>query len=95
MYYNVNLVNSTSLSWLNSDKFLSGCSNAPRAHLWDIVNGKVCQKYLYEIEKLKDPQLFQINQILYNPTFKQIITGCEDGNIRIFSHGYSKITKKI
>lgn len=50
---------------------------------------------MYEIEKSKDAQLFQINQILYNPTLKQIVSGCEDGNLRIFSHGNTKITRKI
>jgi WD40 repeat protein len=33
--------------------------------------------------------------MVYNPTLKCIVSGCEDGNIRIFSHGVTKITRKI
>lgn len=46
------LVLSTTVRWVSSNTFLSGCSGVGRAMLWDL-NGKVCAKYVYENGKGK------------------------------------------
>mgnify|MGYP000876490126 CR=1 FL=1 len=75
MYAYRNLVNQTTAAWTTTSTFITGCKNAPRATLWNI-EGKICQKYLYEIEKNRDPMYSQINQLQSFKLYNLIIAGC-------------------
>lgn len=53
------------------------------------------QKYLYESEKGKDPQLIQANRLTMGKDAKMVIAGCEDGVVRLFDYNSSKVVKKL
>ena len=74
--------------------FLGGCSSAPRIHLWNI-NGNISSKFIYEIEKNKDPATAQVNHLDIIKDKKMMLGGCEDGFVRIFDLNSGKIIKKL
>ena len=43
-----NIVNHSTIKWVNNNLFLAACSNAPRLHLWNI-EGQQTGKFIYEI----------------------------------------------
>lgn len=88
------LVMQNAVTWISEQTFASGCQNAPRITLWDL-NGKICQKYLYEVDKNRDAFQFQVNRLAWFSTLKTIAAGCEDNYIRLFDYNQGKLIKKL